>query len=64
MVVGKEHKRMADSSASLLEMMNEGHKKKIQEKWEYIQIIAEVLLLTVAQNIVQRGHWEWKLSKN
>ena len=53
MVAGKEHKRMADNSTSLLHMMNEGHKKKIQEKRQYIKIIAEMLLLTVTQNIVQ-----------
>ena len=43
--------------------MSEGH-KKIQENQQSIKTTAEVLLLTVTQNIAQRGHWESKQSKN
>ncbi len=54
--VWNQHKRAINSNLSMLDLINEERKKKVEENCVYIKTIADVLLLTATQNIAQRGH--------
>lgn len=58
MYAWNQHKRAVNSNSSMLDLINEERKKKVEENRTYIKTIADVLLLTGTQNIAQRGHRE------
>lgn len=64
MYAWNQHKRAIDSNSSMLDVINEDRKKKVEENCTYIKTIADVLLLTATQNIAQRGHRESDDSHN
>lgn len=64
MYAWNQHKRAIDSNSSMLDVINEDRKKKVEENCTYIKTIADVLLLTASQNIAQRGHRESDDSHN
>ncbi|PIK51771.1 putative zinc finger MYM-type protein 1-like [Apostichopus japonicus] len=49
---------------SVLEQLSESYKKEILENRHFVKTVAEVLLVTGAQNIAQRGHREDEESDN
>ena len=59
-----EYQRGIQSNKTMLDSLNERRKQQIVENKKYIKTIAEVLLLTVTQNIAQRGHREDDNSNN
>jgi len=62
MVMWSEYKAMkVCNSGSVLQMQSEAYAKQVSENRHYIKTVAEVLLLTVTQNIAQRGHREHNL---
>ncbi|KAJ8367084.1 hypothetical protein AAFF_G00331220, partial [Aldrovandia affinis] len=58
MYAWNQHKRAIEGNSSMLDVINEDRKKKVEENCTYIKTIADVLLLTATQNIAQRGHRE------
>ena len=64
MYAWNQQKRAIDSNSSMLDVINEDRKKKVEENCTYIKTIAGVLLLTATQNIAQRGHRESDDSHN
>ena len=64
MLAWSEHKKAALTDASVLNMLNNEYKKKVEENRSYIKTVADVLLLTATQNMAQRGHRESEQSDN
>jgi hypothetical protein len=64
MYAWNQHKRDIDSNSSMLDVINEDWKKKVEENCTYIKTIADVLLVTITQNIAQRGYRESDDSHN
>ena len=64
MYAWNQHKKAIDSNSSMLDVINEDRKKKVEENCTYIKTIADVFLLTATQNIAQRGHRESDDSHN
>ena len=64
MYAWNQHKKAIDSNSSMLDVINEDRKKKVEENCTYIKTIADVFLLTATQNIAQRGHRESDDSNN
>ena len=64
MYAWNQHKKAIESNSSMLDVINEDLKKKVEENCTYIKTIADVLLSTATQNIVQKGHRESDDSHN
>ncbi|KAF3856817.1 hypothetical protein F7725_017540 [Dissostichus mawsoni] len=64
MFAWNEHKRVALTDSSIVDMINKEYRKKVEENRSYIKTVADVLRLTATQNIAQRGHRESEESDN
>eukprot|EP00063_Salmo_salar_P015180 XP_013990015.1 PREDICTED: zinc finger MYM-type protein 1-like [Salmo salar] len=64
MITWRDYQKAVKSNATLVNALNKEHNKQVQENWDYIKTIGEVLLLTATQNIAQRGHDESAESDN
>lgn len=64
MFAWNEHKKIALTDSSILDMINKEDKKNVEENHCYVKTVADVLLLTATQNIAQRGHCESEDSDN
>ncbi|XP_041856904.1 zinc finger MYM-type protein 1-like [Melanotaenia boesemani] len=53
-----ENKKNMDKNSSMFGRMDEQKKKQVAENQHYIKTLAEILVLTVTENIAQRGHRE------
>lgn len=56
MFARRENKKTMDKNTSVFGLMDEQNKKQAAENQYYVKTLAEILVLTVTENIAQRGH--------